>query len=122
VTHVLQALATARRRAILRLVWSEERTHGDIHRALPDVTKGAISQHLKRLVDAGLLDSRWAGNYRYFKARKELLGPLRTWLEGMWSHALDRLTLLAELEAERRGPRPRRRQRANPNSRKHSDE
>lgn len=108
---VLQALVTARRRAILRLVWDAERSHGEIHRALPDVTKGAISQHLKVLSAVGLVDSRWEGNYRYFKARKEQLGPLRQWLEAMWAQALDRLANLAELEAERRGPRPHRHRR-----------
>ena len=102
---VLQALATPRRREILRLVWARELAHAAIHRAFPDVTKGAISQHLKVLADAGLVASRWEGNFRYFRARKDDLGPLRAWLEEMWSSALDRLAVAAELEAARRGPR-----------------
>jgi len=105
---VLQALATPRRREILRLVWSRELTHGEIHRSFGDVTKGAISQHLGVLEAAGLVASRWEGNYRYYRARKDDLGPLRAWLEAMWDQSLDRLAVEAELEAARRGPRSRR--------------
>jgi hypothetical protein len=35
---VLSAVASPRRREILRLVWTEELSAGDIHRAMPDVT------------------------------------------------------------------------------------
>ena len=58
--NAFQLLAAPRRREILRIVWSEERTAGDILRAMPDVTFGAISQHLRRLahLDEGLRDLR----------------------------------------------------------------
>jgi DNA-binding transcriptional ArsR family regulator len=111
---VLQALATPRRRAILRLVWDRELSHGEICGAFRDVTKGAISQHLRVLAGVGLVDSRWQGNYRYFKARKGDLGPLRAWLERMWGESLDKLAEAAEIEAARRGPRSRRRRPTNP--------
>jgi DNA-binding transcriptional ArsR family regulator len=111
---VLQALATPRRREILRVVWSRELAHADIHRAFPDVTKGAISHHLKVLSEAGLVESRWEGNHRYFRARKDELGSLCAWLEEMWSSALGRLAVAAELEAARRGPRPGRKRKARP--------
>ena len=38
----LDVLASARRREILRLVWRREHAAGDIHRALGDVTFGAV--------------------------------------------------------------------------------
>ena len=104
---LLRALGTPRRREILRLVWEEERTAGEIHRAFEDVTFGAVSQHLRVLEEAGLVRCRRAGRHRYYGARKEELGPLRGWLESMWDSALHRLGVLAELEAARRGPRPR---------------
>ena len=50
---VLDAIASPRRREILRLVWREEQTAGAIHRAMPDVTFGAISLQLRSLVKAG---------------------------------------------------------------------
>jgi DNA-binding transcriptional ArsR family regulator len=106
-TDILQALATPRRRAILRLVWNAEMSAGDIHRRFDDVTFGAVSQHLAVLAGAGLVTCRADGRRRFYRARKDRLGPLRAWLETMWSNALDELALRAELEDARRGPRPR---------------
>ena len=105
---LLRALNTPRRREILRLVWDRERSAGEIHRSFEDVTFGAISQHLRVLEDTGLVASRSEGRHRYYRARREELGPLADWLESMWDSALDRLALAAELEAARRGPRARR--------------
>jgi DNA-binding transcriptional ArsR family regulator len=106
---VLDALAAPRRRVILRLVWDEERSAGEIHGALGDVTFGAVSQHLRVLADAGLVERRQEGRRRLYRARKDHLGALRAYLEQMWGSALDELKLRAEMEEARRGPRPRRR-------------
>jgi DNA-binding transcriptional ArsR family regulator len=108
---VLQTLGTPRRREILRLVWNGEKSAGDIHRAMGDVTFGAVSQHLRLLQEAALLTSRREGRHRFYAARKDELGPLATWLESMWDDALYRLKLRAELEESRRGPRQKRRRR-----------
>lgn len=106
---LLAALASPRRREILRLVWREELTAGAIHRAMPDVTFGAVSLQLRALQEAGLVESRGEQQYRFYRARREALGPLGEMLERMWSDALWRLKLAAELEETRRGPRPQRR-------------
>ena len=42
-TPTLAALASPRRREILRLVWDEERSAGEIRDTMPDVTFGAVS-------------------------------------------------------------------------------
>jgi DNA-binding transcriptional ArsR family regulator len=103
---LLRALNTPRRREILRLVWDGERSVGEIHASLPDeVSIATVSEHLQVLAEAGLVSSRRAGRFRYYRAEKAELGPLAEWLESMWDGALGRLTLLAELEAARRGPR-----------------
>ncbi len=106
---VLATLGSPRRREILRLVWNEERSAGDIHRSMPDVTFGAVSLHLRALTEKGLLDVRGDRQYRFYRARKEALGPLGQILESMWDDGLHRLKLAAELEESRRGPRPNRR-------------
>ena len=105
-SSALGALAAPRRREILRLVWSDERSAGEIHRALPDVTFGAVSQHLRVLEEANLVEVRREGRRRIYAARKGGLGGLRRWLEESWDDALYRLKLRAELEQSRRGPRP----------------
>jgi DNA-binding transcriptional ArsR family regulator len=112
VLPVLSALASPRRQEILRLVWAEERCAGDIHAAMPDVTFGAVSLQLKALAEAGLVAVRADGRYRYYRARPEALGPVAQELERVWSDALWRLKLHAELRQARRGPRPGRAARA----------
>ena len=94
---VLQAIAQPRRQRILRLVWDRELTAGEIA-ADANVTFGAISQHLRVLHEAGLLDRRREGRNQYYRARREALGPLATLLEAMWTDRLGRLKGLAEWE------------------------
>ena len=102
----VQSLSSPRRCEILRLVWREERAAGEIHRALGDVTFGAVSQHLRALEARGLVDARVDGRRRLYRANRKTLGPVVVLLESMWGDALYRLRLLAELEEKRRGPRP----------------
>ena len=105
----LAAIASPRRREILRLIWRDEQQAGDIHAAMPDVTFGAVSLQLRALLDAGLVDVRVEGRTRWYRARREALGPVARVLERMWDDALWRLKLQAELEQTRRGPRAGRR-------------
>jgi DNA-binding transcriptional ArsR family regulator len=107
-TPVLAALASPRRREILRIVWDAECTAGAIHQAMPDITFGAVSLQLRALSEAGLVESRAEQTRRYYRARREALAPVADMLERMWSDALWKLKLAAELEVSRRGPRPRR--------------
>jgi DNA-binding transcriptional ArsR family regulator len=102
----LAAIASPRRREILRLIWNQERQAGAIHAAMPDVTFGAVSLQLRALAEAGLVESRADGRQRFYRARRDALGPVAKILEQMWGDALWRLKLQAELEETRRGPRP----------------
>ena len=113
-TAVLNAVASPRRREILRLVWRRELAAGDIHGAMPDVSFGAVSLQLRALAEAGLVECRREHRHRYYRARREALGPVGAALERMWDDALWRLKLQAELEQTRRGPRSRRRRRKQP--------
>jgi DNA-binding transcriptional ArsR family regulator len=110
-TAVLAAIASPRRREILRLVWDRELSAGDIARSMPDITFGAVSLQLRSLADAGLVDVRADRQNRFYQARREALGPVSAMLERMWDDALWHLKLRAELEQSRRGPQPRSRRR-----------
>jgi DNA-binding transcriptional ArsR family regulator len=105
---VLDAIASPRRREILRLVWTEEQSAGAIHRSMPDVTFGAVSLQLGALVKAGLVEARIERRNRFYRARREALGPVAEMLEQMWDDSLWKLKLAAELEETRRGPKPQR--------------
>ena len=109
--QVLAAVASPRRREILRLVWTEELTAGAIHEAMPDVTFGAMSLQLKALLDAGLVEARSEHRNRIYRARREELGAIGEMLERMWDDALWKLKLAAEMEHSRRGPKPQRKKR-----------
>ncbi len=115
---VLAAIASPRRREILRLVWNGEVAAGDIAAAMPDVTFGAVSLQLRALQEAGLVVCRSHQKNRFYKAKREALGPVGESLEAMWDDALWRLKLAAELEASRRGPAPRRRHHKQPRTRR----
>jgi DNA-binding transcriptional ArsR family regulator len=93
----LKAIAEPRRRAILRLVREDERTAGDIARSF-EVTRPAISQHLRVLKEAGLVDERREGTRRFYRARPETLRELRQFLEEFWDEGLERLKAVAEWE------------------------
>jgi DNA-binding transcriptional ArsR family regulator len=107
----LALVAAPRRREILRLIWDRERAAGDIAAAMPDVTFGAVSQHLALLARDGLVACRRDGRRRWYAAEKGALAPLRRYLEASWDDALARLKTRAELEAARRGPRKGRKRR-----------
>lgn len=95
--QTLRALAAPLRREILHLIWDEERTAGDIASRF-EVTFGAVSQHLRVLREAELVWVRTEGRRRWYRARREALGPLARALEAEWSGRLTRLKTLAEEE------------------------
>jgi DNA-binding transcriptional ArsR family regulator len=101
VQATLDALAEPRRREILELVRDRELAAGAIA-ANFDVTRPAISQHLRVLKQAGLLDERREGTKRLYRARPEGLADLRDFLDEFWSRRLDVLTREAEREERRR--------------------
>ena len=92
---LMAVVAEPRRQAILRLVWNEERKAADIAASF-DITFGAVSQHLRALLDAGAVRVRKEGRLRWYRAQKEALGPLAVALEAMWCEHLQRLKVLAE--------------------------
>lgn len=93
----MKALADPTRRAILRLVRDDERTVNDIAERFP-VSRPAISQHLKVLSDAGLVEVRQESTRRWYRARPERVDELRDWLADFWAAGLDELKRAAEQE------------------------
>ncbi|HMK63577.1 MAG TPA: metalloregulator ArsR/SmtB family transcription factor [Acidimicrobiales bacterium] len=94
----LKALAEPRRRAILRLVWSQELPASEISHQFPDVTRPAISQHLAVLKDADLVTERRDGTRRMYRAKPGTVAQLRAFLDDYWTSGLERLRNVAEAE------------------------
>ncbi len=91
-----EALAEPRRRKILELVRDHELPAGEIAVSFSDVSRPAISQHLKVLREAGLVNERRSGTSRLYSARPEGLEDLREFVQSFWSSKLDDLARLAE--------------------------
>jgi len=96
---VLKAIAAPRRREILRLVWSQELSAGEIASHFA-VSRPAISQHLGVLESAGLLAERRVGTRRLYRACPEKVTELRDFLEEFWDDRLQLLKQAAEAAAE----------------------
>jgi DNA-binding transcriptional ArsR family regulator len=90
VQAVLDAISSPRRREILRLVWDEELSAGEIAGKF-DVSWPAVSQNLKVLRTAGLVRERREGTKRFYRADREALGPVGDVLRQMWEQDLDAL-------------------------------
>jgi DNA-binding transcriptional ArsR family regulator len=100
VQAVLDAVAEPRRREILRLVRTVELPAGAIAGHFADVSRPAISFHLRVLRDAGLIAERRDGTRRLYRARPEGFAEVKAFLEEFWADRLD--VLRTEAEAEER--------------------
>ncbi len=96
---VLKAIAEPRRREILRLLKGGGLSAGDIAGRF-EVTRPAISQHLRVLTRAGLLRERREGTRRIYALDSSGLAALRDLVEEFWDSGLPRLKEAAE-NAER---------------------
>jgi DNA-binding transcriptional ArsR family regulator len=68
---------------------------GEIANDLP-VSRPAVSQHLKVLKDAGLVNDRSEGTRRIYHIDPKGLGAVRAWLDQFWETAL--ASFAAEVE------------------------
>ena len=70
-----------------------------------DVSRPAISKHLRILREAGLIEERRNGTQRLYRARAEKILEMRRFLESFWDDGLLAIKLAAEAGAEGRTER-----------------
>jgi DNA-binding transcriptional ArsR family regulator len=99
--QALRALADPSRQRILRLVQDKELPAGEIASHF-EVTRPAISQHLRILKSAGLVTERRAGTKRLYRARPEGIEEIRAFLDGFWDGRLQLLAKAAEADERRK--------------------
>lgn len=80
---------------MLELVRDRELPAGELAAAF-DVSRPAVSRHLRVLREAGLVHERRQGRLRLYRADPEPLAELRDWLDGYWSGRLAALKRAAE--------------------------
>lgn len=87
-SSALAVLADPTRRRVFERLRAGPRPVGALAAGLP-VSRPAVSQHLKALKEAGLVEERSEGTRRIYSLRREGLMELRDWLDSFWSDALD---------------------------------
>ena len=75
------------RRIVLEKLKGKSRTVADIASKMP-VSRPAVSQHLKMLQEAGLVNVEAIGTRRYYSLQREGLDLLRTYLDGFWEDVM----------------------------------
>lgn len=91
------ALADPTRRQVFERLAAGPAPVGELARGLP-VSRPAVSQHLKVLKEAGLVNDRPEGTRRVYQIDPQGLGALRAWLDQFWAVALD--AYAAEVERQ----------------------
>src|SRR4051794_28859123 len=90
---VFTAISHSGRRQVLDLLTGAERSVSDLA-AHFEMSRPAVSQHLRVLLDAGLVTEQRHGRERRYSLVPEQLGPVRDWLanyERFWDDRLLRL-------------------------------
>lgn len=80
---IFTALSDPTRRIVLEALKGKPRTVADIASQVP-VSRPAVSQHLKVLQEAGLVNVRAQGTRRFYSLRREGLDELRKYIDGFW--------------------------------------
>ena len=96
--RVLDALADPTRRTIFKRLRGGARSVGEIAERM-DVSRPAVSQHLKVLKAARLVVDRPEGTRRLYAVDTRGIEAMRNWLDGFWDEALVEFKRAAEREA-----------------------
>jgi len=85
--RVLDALGDPTRRSVLKRLRGGARSVGEIAEGM-DVSRPAVSQHLKILKAARLVTDCAEGTRRLYAVNTRGIEALRSWLDGFWDGVL----------------------------------
>jgi DNA-binding transcriptional ArsR family regulator len=100
----LAALGDPTRRAIFERVAARPSAVGDLARGLP-VSRPAVSQHLRVLKAAGLVNETPAGTRRIYRVDPRGIAAMRDWLDAHWAGALAAFKNFADQQADQETPK-----------------
>lgn len=104
---VFQAIADPNRRAIINLLASKRLTLGEVADNF-DVSRPAISKHIKILSECGLIVVTQQGRERYCEVKLQKLREVSDWLDQyrvFWNNKLDALENFLNQETPASGKR-----------------
>lgn len=94
------ALGDANRRAIVAQLADGDRSVQEIADAM-DISRPAVSRHLRLLKDSGLVTDRPDGARRVYRLDDAGVRAMRAYLEQMWGEAAARFRIATENTGER---------------------
>ena len=102
---VFQAIADPTRREIINMI-AHESLHLNLVAEKFDISRPAISKHIKILTECGLITIKQQGRHRYCEAKLDKLNEVSGWVEQyrkFWTQKLDALEIyLDELQRSKR--------------------
>ena len=102
---VFQAIADPTRREIIAMI-AHQSLHLNLVAEKFDISRPAISKHIKILTECGLITIKEEGRHRYCEAKLEKLNEVSGWVEQyrkFWTQKLDALeTYLDELQSKQK--------------------
>lgn len=100
---IFTAIAHPARRQLLDSLAGHDRTVRQLAEPFEDKTRSAISQHLKILLDSGLVDVEKRGRERYYRLKPDNLNQVYMWVrqyEQFWPEKLKALGVYLDSFAE----------------------
>lgn len=105
---VFQAIADPTRREILHIIARESLNLNSVADNF-NMSRPAISKHIKILTECGLITIRQQGRERYCEARLQKLSEVSAWVEQysvFWTRKLDALEKFLAMEAKPKKRKP----------------
>ena len=97
--NALAALADPTRRTVFERLGSGPKPVAEIAKGL-SVSRPAVSQHLKVLKEAGLVQEISQGTRRIYSLDPRGIAAVRRWLDSHWASALDAFKAFADEQHE----------------------
>ena len=104
--EALAALADPTRRRVFERLRRGPKSVGALARGMP-VSRPAVSQHLKALKEAGLVDDRAEGTRRVYFIDPHGLAALRRYIDQFWDEALAAFQMEVERGASEQKDTPK---------------
>jgi DNA-binding transcriptional ArsR family regulator len=82
---VFAAIADPNRRVLLEELRRGSRTVNELSALLPHISRPAVSQHLRMLLDAKIANVKSKGTSRIYSLTGEGLMPVSLWIDQFWN-------------------------------------
>ena len=97
-----EVISDRHRRRLLALLVGGERTVTELAAQLP-ISRSATSQHLRLLIDVGLVTARKSGRNRYYQIQETGMAQLQRLFDTFWNNELDLLVSQADQIHDKKG-------------------